>query len=207
MRHWPQPSSSIERFAWSRRRRWETRKRNEKENGVNYTDDFGTRLQESAWEWQKLQLGALGFVGLCGVLRGDAGSARPLWLQDLSGIAALAGLVLAVLAVTMLATVAHPLTTRPMSMPAVSHRLSGAIVITFVAVGLTALSALSMWWPDGEPKRPAAPSNQMTVTTSSGSACGTVLDSGSGTLDLEVDGKRVSVPLNRLVSISVVDNC
>ena len=46
-----------------------------------------------------MQVGVLGFVGLCGVLRGDAGSARPLWLQDLSGIAALAGLMLAILAV------------------------------------------------------------------------------------------------------------
>jgi hypothetical protein len=118
--------------------------RGEKEKTVNYTTDVGTRLQDSAREWQKLQLAALGFVGLCGVLRGDAGSARPLWLQDLSGIAALAGLVLAILAVTMLATVANPLTTRPMSVPAASRRLSGGIVITFVVVGLTALSALTL---------------------------------------------------------------
>jgi uncharacterized membrane protein len=181
--------------------------RNEKEKTVTYTTDVGTRLQDSAREWQKLQLGALGFVGLCGVLRGDAGSARPLWLQDLSGFSALAGLVLAILAVTMLATVANPLTTRPVSVPAASRRLSGGIVITFVAVGFTALSALSMWWPEGEAKRPAAPSNQMSVTTSSGSACGTVVGSGSGSLDLEVDGQRVSFPLNRLVSVKVVDNC
>jgi hypothetical protein len=174
---------------------------------VNYTTDVGTRLQDSAREWQKLQLGALGFVGVCGVLRGDAGSARPLWLQDLSGIAALAGLVLAILAVTMLATVANPLTARPISVSAASRRLSGAIVVTFVAIGMTALSALSMWWPEGRAEQPASSSDQMTVTTSSGSACGTVVSSGSGSLDLEVHGQRVSVPLNRLVSIKLVDNC
>ena len=58
-------------------------------------DPFDAAAQEhaSAREWHKLQLGVLGFVGLCGVLRGDSGSGRPLWLQDLSGIAALAGLV------------------------------------------------------------------------------------------------------------------
>jgi hypothetical protein len=50
-------------------------------------------------------------------------------------------------------------------------------------------------------------SDQVTVTTSSGSACGTVLDSASGSLDLEVNGERVRVPLNRLVSIRPVDDC
>ena len=65
-------------------------------------------LTASAREWHKLQLGVLGFVGLCGVLRDDAGSGRPLWLQDLSGIAALADLVLALIAVTLVATVALP---------------------------------------------------------------------------------------------------
>jgi hypothetical protein len=180
---------------------------NEKEKTVNSSTDVGTRLQDSAREWQKLQLAVFGFVGLCGVLTGDAGSARPLWLQDLSGIAALAGLVLAILAVTVLATVANPLTARPISMSAASRRLSAAIVVTFVAVGLTALSALSMWWPDGYAKQPAAPSNQMAVTTNSGSACGAVVGGGSGTLDLDVHGQRVSVPLNRLVSIRIVQNC
>ena len=45
------------------------------------------------------------------------------------------------------------------------------------------------------------------MTTSSGSACGTVLDSASGWLDLEVKGDRVRVPLNRLVSIKPVVAC
>jgi hypothetical protein len=61
------------------------------------------------------QLGVLGFVGLCGVLRGDSGSGCPLWLQDLSGITALAGLVLALVAVTLVATVAFPLVAVPRS--------------------------------------------------------------------------------------------
>ena len=61
---------------------------------MNYPFDAAAQVHASAREWHKLQLGVLGFVGLCGVLRGDSGSGRPLWLQDLSGIAALAGLVL-----------------------------------------------------------------------------------------------------------------
>ena len=174
---------------------------------MSYPADVGIQLQESAREWQKIQVGALGFVGLCGVLRGDAGSARPLWLQYLSGIAALAGLMLAILAVTMVAAVAYPLTTRPSTAAAAGRRLSRGIVITFVAVSLTALSALSMWWPEGQGKQVESRSSQVTVTTSSGSACGTVVDSASGSLDLEVNGERVRVPLNRLVSIKLVDDC
>jgi hypothetical protein len=181
---------------------------NRKENNMNYTAAAWTQPQDSAREWQKLQMGVLGFVGLCGVLRGgDAATARPLWLQDLSGIASLAGLVFAILAVTMVATVAHPLSPRPITTDAAGRRLSRGIVITFVAAGLTALSAVSMWWPEGTDKRPVEPSNQMVVTTSSGSACGTVVGSASGSLGLQVDGQHVNVPLNRLVSIKLVNNC
>jgi hypothetical protein len=63
-----------------------------------------------------------------------------------------------------------------------------------------------MWWPDRAGKQVDRASDQVTVTTSSGSAC-TVLDSASGSLDLEVNGERVRVPLNRLVSIRPVDDC
>ena len=80
---------------------------------MNYPFDAAAQVHASAREWHKLQLGVLGFVGLCGVLRGDSGSGRPLWLQDLSGIAALAGLVLALVAVTLVATVAFPLVAVP----------------------------------------------------------------------------------------------
>lgn len=75
---------------------------------MNDPFDAAAQVHASAREWHKLQLGVLGFVGLCGVLRDDAGSGRPLWLQDLSGIAALADLVLALIAVTLVATVALP---------------------------------------------------------------------------------------------------
>jgi len=170
---------------------------------MNYPIDVVARLQDSAREWQKLQLGALGFAGLCGVLKGD-GADRPLWLQSLSGVAAAAALVLALLAITVLATVAYPVSGRPLSPPSAGRRLSGGIAVTFVAVGLTALSALSMWWPDASTAEPA---NQVTVTTSSGSACGSVVGSGSGSLALDVNGKQVSVPLNRLSSLQVVGKC
>ena len=115
---------------------------------MNYPFEAAAQVQASAREWHKLQLGVLGFVGLCGVLRGDSGSGRPLWLQDISGVAALAGLLLALVAVTLVATVAFPLTAVPSQPAAAARRLRLGIGFTFVAAALTALSALSMWWPD-----------------------------------------------------------
>jgi hypothetical protein len=82
------------------------------------------QLQRAAREWQKLQVAALGFVGLCGMLRGDS-----VWPRD-----------------------------------------------------------------DGE--RSGGVRAQILVTTSSGSTCGTLLSSASGSIDLAVDGSRVKVPLN-----------
>jgi hypothetical protein len=174
---------------------------------VNYAAPAGTQLHDSAREWQKLQVGVFGFVGLCGVLRGDTGAARPIWLQDLSGIASLAGLLFAVVAVTIIATVAHPFTSRPITAETAGRRLRSGIVITFVAAGLTALSAVSMWWPEDNGKQLEKPSDQLIVTTSSGSACGSVVGSDSGSLALQVNGTQVSVPLNRLESIKLVDAC
>ena len=79
--------------------------------------------------------------------------------------------------------------------------------MTFVAVACTALSAMTMWWPDRGSTKAANAGEQVTVTTSSGSACGTVLDSAGGSVDLEVNGERVRLPLNRLQSIKPVDAC
>jgi hypothetical protein len=98
---------------------------------MNDPFDAAAQVHASAREWHKLQLGVLGFVGLCGVLRGDSGSGRPLWLQDLSGITALAGLVLALVAVTLVATVAFPLVAVPGNPPAIARRLRLGIGVTF----------------------------------------------------------------------------
>ena len=169
--------------------------------------EAGQRLYESAREWQKLQLAVLGFAGICGVLSGDNGSSRPLWLQDVSGITALTGLVLALIAVTTVATVAHPIATRPTTTATLARRLRWGIVFTFLAVGLTAVAGLSMWWPE----RTATPEEtarvQVAITTRSGSACGTIVDSGAGSLVLKTNGEQVKVPLNRLLSMTPVDDC
>jgi hypothetical protein len=168
-----------------------------------------TRVQDSAREWQKLQMGVLGFVGLCGVLQGGGGgeSTRPHWVAELGGIAALAGLVVAILGVTIVASVAHPFSARPAAPAVAARRLRAGVVITFVAAAVTALAALTWWWPPAADGAAAEPPGQVTVTTASGAACGTVVGSGSGALQLDVAGKRVSVPFERLVSITPVRDC
>ena len=140
----------------------------------NYPFDAAAQVHVSAREWHKLQLGVSGFVGLCGVLRGDSGSGRPLWLQDLSGIAALTGLVLALVAVTLVATVAFPLVAVPSKPAAAARRLRLGIGVTFVAVALTALSMSVITLESSRPRGPDRAgqqvdraSDQVTVTTSS----------------------------------------
>jgi len=109
--------------------------------------DPGIWLQKSAREWQRVQVGVLGFVGLCGMLRGDSGEEQPLWLQKSGGLAAVAALVAAILAVTFVATIAQPFGARSISLQAAQRRLRIGIGTTFVALGLTVISALGMWWP------------------------------------------------------------
>ena len=90
----------------------------------------------------------MGFVGLCGVLSdGGSGRTRPLWLQQVGAISALAGFLLAVLGMLLVATVAHPPNGRPPTRPIAGQRLLVGIVITFIAAALTALAALTWWWP------------------------------------------------------------
>ena len=113
------------------------------------------QLRDSAREWHRLQLGALAFVGLCGVLQGDSGSSDPRWLQTTSGLIALAGLIVAGLSVLIVATVAWPLMAAAATAPeAASRRLRIGIALTFLAVTLTALAASSSWWPNDAPEPP-----------------------------------------------------
>jgi hypothetical protein len=58
---------------------------------MNYPIQGGNPLQDSAREWQKIQVGVLGFVGICGLLSGGKTTSRPSWVQDLSAFSALSG--------------------------------------------------------------------------------------------------------------------
>lgn len=103
-------------------------------------------LTASAREWHKLQVGALAFVGLCGVFTGDDGTRLPLWLQVLAGILGLAALATAALGLLLVALVAWP-QGAPADPLAAARQLRAGVVLTCIAVGLVALSAASNWWP------------------------------------------------------------
>ena len=157
-------------------------------------------LAASAREWHKLQVAALAFVGLCGVLTGDNGTRLPLWLQSVAGVLALLALAAAALGLLLVAVVAWPLGVSPDPGAGV-RRLRAGVAFTCVAVGLTALSASSNWWPAFDADR------MVEVSTSSGTACGTVVDSAAGWIDLGVADGVVRVDLADLVSLRTTDSC
>ena len=122
-------------------------------------------LQSSARGWHGIQLAVLGFIGLCGVLQGDAGKDNPAWVRDLAAILVLGSLVLACAAVAIVGTVAWPVDpTRSGNEDArLDHgarRLRRGIALTFVAVAALAAGTTSSWWPDQE-----APSSAVEVNT------------------------------------------
>ena len=157
-------------------------------------------LTASAREWHKLQVAALAFVGLCGVLTGDNGTRLPMWLQTAAGVLALLALAAAALGLLLVAVVAWPLGVAADPGAGV-RRLRAGVSLTCVAVGLTALSGSSNWWPQSDADRPVQ------VSTSGGIVCGPVVDSAAGWIELGVAGTRVRVNLADLVSLRTTKSC
>ena len=139
-------------------------------------------------------------MGLCGVLTGDNGTRLPLLLQSVAGVLALLALAVAAIGLFLVALVAWPLGA-PADPTTGARRLQAGVLLTGVAVGLTALSASSNWWPQSGAERPVQ------VTTSSGTACGPVVDSAAGWIDLDVRGEVVRVDLVDLVSLWPTESC
>ena len=139
-------------------------------------------------------------MGLCGVLTGDNGTRLPLLLQSVAGVLALLALAVAAIGLFLVALVAWPLGA-PADPTTGARRLRAGVLLTGVAVGLTALSASSSWWPQSGAERPVQ------VTTSSGTACGPVVDSAAGWIDLDVRGEVVRVDLVDLVSLWPTESC
>ncbi|WP_107773891.1 hypothetical protein [Nocardioides sediminis] len=157
-------------------------------------------LTASAREWHKLQIAALAFVGLCGVLTGDNGTRLPMWLQSVAGVLALLALGFAAIGLLLVAVVAWPpgvLT----DLSAGARRLRAGVAFTCVAVGLTALSASSNWWPESGADRPVQ------VSTNGGTACGPIVDSAAGWIDLDVEDTVLRVDLTKVVSLRPVESC
>lgn len=108
-------------------------------------------LRTSARGWHGVQLATIGFIGLCGVLQRGR-SDNPTWLQVLSGLVALAALVLACAGTFLVARVAWPLyggvaRDQGGDLARDAARLRRGLVYTFTAVAVVALATASGWWP------------------------------------------------------------
>ena len=168
-------------------------------------------LRTSARGWHSVQLAVLGFIGLCGVLQGDAGAGLPRWLQVLSGLLVVLALVLACVATALVASAAWPVYAA--SSPAVgeedhqeiartSRRLRAGIALTYLAVTVLALAAASSWWP-------AHRGADAVVEVNAGGSvlCETLQDSQQGLLRLAVLGRTVSIPLEQVTRLQPLDSC
>jgi hypothetical protein len=174
-----------------------------------------TDAMRSARGWNGVQLAALAFVGLCGVLTGGRPD-LPRWLQVTAGLLALGALALATCAVFLVATVAWPLRTRPEPSPddalsgARGRRLRVGIALTYVAVAVMALAASANWWPvttAGATDESGAAAVFHAVDGAGNDWCGTLTGSRDGAIVLSTGRGGVELALARLVRLDPVDAC
>jgi hypothetical protein len=163
-------------------------------------------LRGSARGWHGIQLAVIGFVGLCGVLK-DPGSNAPHWVQALAGYLALAALAVACAATYQIGRAAWPFYDVRHAPPSVadelertSRRIRTGLALTFAAVALVALAALSSWWPTADEGGGTAAAS-VELEAGGATVCGTLAAGGSGIVTVVADGRRVSVPLDRLTGL------
>lgn len=169
-------------------------------------------LRASARGWNSVQLGVLGFIGLCGVLQNSAGSGQPEWLQWLAGLLALVAFALACVATVLVALAAWPVyATDPAAaedadVAGTGRRLRLGITLTFVAVAVIALATSSAWWPSETASSQSTGAVQ--VGTQSGQLCGELAaPSSTGILAISAGGRVVELELPDVVSLRPVDSC
>jgi len=115
-------------------------------------DDPMKRHSESAQGWHTIQLAVMGFIGICGVLRGSSISA-PRVVQVFAAILAVAALAVACVAVFTVGRVAYPVNAAISSsdggheVARARRQLQTGIRLTVLALILIVIAALSGWWP------------------------------------------------------------
>jgi hypothetical protein len=171
-----------------------------------------TELRTSARGWHGMQMALLGFVCLCGVLRrDDAGD--PSWLQVGALSVAMAALLTALWAIVLVGRAAWPLygaqpetateTQYDAKLHVASRQLSRGLALTFVSVALLALATASSWWPSK-----SSQAGLVEVRADSGeTVCGELADAPEGELRVVSDGAHVSLPLQAVGSVRLVDSC
>jgi hypothetical protein len=175
-------------------------------------DDRLAELRSSAKGWHGIQLAALGFIGLCGVLQtGDA--SEPKLLQWLAGILVLVAFVLASTGIYLVGRAAWPLYD-PQREPGqaadrealtlASSQLRRGLAMTFASIAAVALATATSWWPNTE----TAGSQVQVRATDGQSWCGRLADAPQqGSLRIETASEPVVVSLDTLSSVAPVDGC
>jgi hypothetical protein len=172
-------------------------------------------LRTSARGWHGVQLAVLGFIGLCGALQSGTDGSGPGWLQRLAAVLVLAALAVACLATVLVASEAWPVHTgrqaaaigRATSRSDAEVRRGGrhlrtGIALTFLAVVLVALATSTSWWPSADQS-----SDLVEVSTAQGTLCGVLGSSDGGSLALEVAGRSIVVPVDRIAGLRPVASC
>lgn len=174
--------------------------------------EFPTRLSElrtSARGWHGVQLAVLGFIGLCGALKGSGGTDDAAWLELVAGALVLTSLALACVATVLVASAAWPVygsagpvVTAEEEVRRTGRRLRAGIVLTFLAVVVLALATSSSWWPSQR-----GDGDLVELSTAAGTVCGSLLDSAPGTVTVEAAGQRFVVSLGDVVNLRPAAGC
>ena len=177
------------------------------------TQDRLAELRASAKGWHGIQLAALGFIGLCGVIQ-TGESTEPWALQVLSGILVLLAFVLACIGIYLVGRAAWPLyrgepareEAGEAAVAAASRQLTRGLLMTFLSIAALALATAASWWPDEEGGGGA---QEVQVRTNDNrSACGELAGSPQpGTLRVVADAQPIDVALGSIASVEPVGSC
>jgi hypothetical protein len=173
-------------------------------------------LRASAKGWHAIQFALLGFIGLCGVLKGAGTSDAPRWLEISVGIIILLALIVACYATFLVGRAAWPLYSAPRKPPEASQpdadvelrrtgrNLRAGLALTFVAIIMAAAAATSSWWPVNRVSSAAL----LAVSTTNGlKYCGTSVGSGNGFLLLRLSGRLQEIQLSAVTSVVPTSSC
>lgn len=174
-------------------------------------------LRASAKGWHGIQLAALGFIGLCGVIKtGD--STDPWALQVMSGVLVLVAFALACAGIYLVGRAAWPLYRGEVdadgggeaAIAATSRQLTRGLLMTFLSIAALALATATSWWPkEKDAGGSGAAQAQVEVQTDDGqTACGVLGASPrAGTLRVLTDAQPLDVALASVASVAPVGSC
>jgi hypothetical protein len=179
-------------------------------------DTATTRLDElrsSAKGWHGVQLAALGFIGLCGVIK-PGESSNPEALQSLSGILILVAFFAACLGIYYVAKAAWPIygadavpvaDADGSAVEVASAQLRRGLILTFMSIALTALATTSSWWPSEGGGGGGA--NVELQAAGGQTVCGELAEGPQGSVRILTDAQPVEVQLGQVASMRPVDSC